>query len=388
MRIAVLAPYFYPAHKAGGPIPGILGALSSLVDEDVEVITSDRDLGDKEPYGAPFVGTTRVGDVDASYLPPLSLATWRRWLDARKRITRADAVYFNSVHSKLFTILPILALATVRYSGVVVLSPRGELAPSALRLGSSRLKKVWIHCLRRLGWYQSIGRRGNVVWLASSEGERADVLEIFPRARVRLSPEQLRPPTPISQAPRAPKTDVLRILSVGRIAPVKGVDDFLRGLQRVTTTVSVDFVGLAEDESFELAMHDLAETLPRNVSVIWSGAIPPDQVATRLRSSDLSVSLTHGENFGHAIGESLQAGCPVMISDQTPWSFVEGEGAGVVLLDAQCREPESVANAIDEFAALRPASWEAMSARAAECGARGLRIEGSVTLLAAIESVG
>jgi glycosyltransferase involved in cell wall biosynthesis len=39
---------------------------------------------------------------------------------------------------------------------------------------------------------------------------------------------------------------------------------------------------------------------------------------------------TRGENFGHVISESLQAGCPVLISDQTPWQGLEEKKAGWV----------------------------------------------------------
>jgi len=37
---------------------------------------------------------------------------------------------------------------------------------------------------------------------------------------------------------------------------------------------------------------------------------------------------TLGENFGHVICEALSAGCPVLISDQTPWRNLQKEGVG------------------------------------------------------------
>ena len=54
-------------------------------------------------------------------------------------------------------------------------------------------------------------------------------------------------------------------------------------------------------------------------------------VEESLQASHLFALLTLGENFGHAIGEALRAGCPVLISDQTPWTDVVATGAGVVL---------------------------------------------------------
>ncbi len=43
------------------------------------------------------------------------------------------------------------------------------------------------------------------------------------------------------------------------------------------------------------------------------------------------ISPTSGENFGHAIIESLSNGVPVIISDRTPWNDVEEFGAGWVI---------------------------------------------------------
>jgi glycosyltransferase involved in cell wall biosynthesis len=40
---------------------------------------------------------------------------------------------------------------------------------------------------------------------------------------------------------------------------------------------------------------------------------------------------TKGENFGHVIYESLSAGTPPLISDETPWRDFEEKGVGWVL---------------------------------------------------------
>ena len=40
---------------------------------------------------------------------------------------------------------------------------------------------------------------------------------------------------------------------------------------------------------------------------------------------------TRGENFGHIIVESLAAGCPVLLSDRTPWTDFDKKGAGWIV---------------------------------------------------------
>ena len=41
-----------------------------------------------------------------------------------------------------------------------------------------------------------------------------------------------------------------------------------------------------------------------------------------------SLLQTQHENFGHSIVESMAAGCPVLISDQTPWRNLAAVKAG------------------------------------------------------------
>lgn len=43
---------------------------------------------------------------------------------------------------------------------------------------------------------------------------------------------------------------------------------------------------------------------------------------------DLLLMPTLGENFGHVIPEALISGCPVLISDRTPWRELESKKAG------------------------------------------------------------
>ena len=67
---------------------------------------------------------------------------------------------------------------------------------------------------------------------------------------------------------------------------------------------------------------------PSNIRAVYKGEVPPDQVKRTLARHDLFFFPTRGENFGHVIFESLAAGVPVLISDQTPWSDVETHEVG------------------------------------------------------------
>jgi len=385
VRIAVLAPYYVPAYKAGGPIPGIRGAVASLTGQDVAVLTSDRDLGDQGSFPAAYRGTVIIDAASVTYLPPLSCRSVRQWWAAMTSVRHSDAAYFNSLMSKPFSALPIVLLALSGYRGRVAISPRNELSMSALTVGRVHQTRAWIGVLRTLRWYRRIGRPGcgNVVWVASSTQERADIVVAFPRAIVIVVPEVLRP-SGVPVAPRPARSQGLRLISVGRIAPVKGTQDLMRALVRLRVPATLDLVGLAEDESYAASVRRVAANLPDHVTVNWVGAVSPEEVEMRLADAHLFVLLTRGENFCHAIGEALRAGCPVVISDQTPWTFVGAEGAGVVLDVRQCQDPDVVGAALEGVAGLSDEPWLAMSRQAG----RSLRMHAAddtrVSLLAAL----
>jgi glycosyltransferase involved in cell wall biosynthesis len=58
---------------------------------------------------------------------------------------------------------------------------------------------------------------------------------------------------------------------------------------------------------------------------------------------------TQHENFGHVIVESWQNGCPVIISDQTPWHSLEKDKLGVELT---LEQQDQFTNYIEQFAAM------------------------------------
>jgi glycosyltransferase involved in cell wall biosynthesis len=79
-------------------------------------------------------------------------------------------------------------------------------------------------------------------------------------------PEVLRP-SGVPVAPRPARSQGLRLISVGRIAPVKGTQDLMRALVRLRVPATLDLVGLAEDESYAASVRRVAANLPDHVTV-------------------------------------------------------------------------------------------------------------------------
>ena len=74
----------------------------------------------------------------------------------------------------------------------------------------------------------------------------------------------------------------------------------------------------------------LVEQLPKNISVSVHDQVPHERVRSVFAEHDLFAFPSLGENFGHVILESLSAGTPVLLSDQTPWLLNAHSGLEVL----------------------------------------------------------
>jgi glycosyltransferase involved in cell wall biosynthesis len=343
-----LAGHYLPGFKYGGPVRTLASVVERLGDEFLfRVVTSDRDLGDREPYpDVPVLEWRPVGKGFAYYLPPAEqgFSGLRRVL----RETPHDLLYLNSLFSPRYTLLPLLLMRLRAVLACpVLLAPRGEFAAGALAVKSSK-KRLFLRAARLTGLYR------NVVWQASSEHEESDIRRVFgARARVRIAPN-LPPPTngPEPLPERAPKqSGRLRAVYLGRVAVNKNLAGALEMLAQVKTDgeVELDVYGPLEDAAYWRRCQALIEALPARVRVRHQGVVEPERVPTILRGYDLLLLPTHGENFGQAIFESLLAGCPVLISDRTPWRGLAEKGVG---WDEPLERPERFAAVIEACVAM------------------------------------
>jgi glycosyltransferase involved in cell wall biosynthesis len=65
------------------------------------------------------------------------------------------------------------------------------------------------------------------------------------------------------------------------------------------------------------------------VQVHYHGACTSEEVAQHIHSAHALLLPSEGENYGHAIVESLSLGRPVIISKNTPWKELAEQKAGM-----------------------------------------------------------
>lgn len=324
-RILLFADWFDPAFKAGGPIRSCVNFVLSMQEVvDIYVYTSDRDLG--ETSTLPSIETSKWLKYGTSaqvfYATPSDLS-WKNILALVQEV-RPDYVYCNSLFSKYFTIYPLLYKRLNKFNGLVVLSPRGMLKPSALMF-KSRKKKVFLSVLNML----RIPER--IVFHATDKVEAECVQEQFGNQTTVIEVGNFPEFISDNDTMLPKETGKLKIVFVGRIHKIKNLLLLLKALQQVEGEVNLDIVGVKEDEAYWQECVDAIKKLPSAISANYLGERPHNEVHKIIRANHVFCLPTQGENFGHAIFESLAEGKPVIISDQTPWKNLETSRSGMDL---------------------------------------------------------
>lgn len=338
MRVLVFAPAFAPGVRSGGPARSVTNLVDQISDDhDVVVVTTDRDHGINEPYPGLGEQPTMRGRAQVYYTNLGSADQMRRTL-ASLRGQPFDLILLNSVWHWKLSILPAMLSQAGVLRGPVVLMPRGELEPGALALKQTK-KRVGGAVLRRL--------YGRVVdaFGSTSASEAEQIARWFPGKTVVLTSN-----TPEAMAFGGPEepSEQLRAVFLSRIHPTKGLLELLRGLSRTTEPIRLVAKGPVESAEYWQRCQQVAATLPPTAEFSYEGMASREEVGECFRNADCMVLLTAGENYGHVIAESLQAGCPVIAAPTTPWTDALRAGGGDVVEDRE--DADEVAAVLDRWA--------------------------------------
>ena len=373
-RVLVVADYYLPGFRAGGPVRAISNTIAGLAARaDFFVITRDHDA-DGSSYDVEPEGWTDQASGSVRYARRLTPGVLRRCVAD----SACDVIWLNSFFSRAS--LGVLALRWMRRIHTpILLAPRGEFAPAALSVKRRRKALAmrllrWSGCLRRIHW------------LASSDVERQEIVDAIGTESITCVSES------VAEVPRgdepwpAKSPRHLKAVFASRIMPTKNLLFLLQVLADCDGDVHLDVIGPIEDREYWARCRAQMARLPANVTVTYAGEIAHGDLQCRLSTYDVMILPTFGENFGHIVVEAWAAGCPVLVSDRTRWRQLTAAGVGWdVPLDRR-----AWAAAIDECLEMDVDAHRAMRRRAREHARRvwreGVSGEGSLFGLIASES--
>lgn len=323
-KILIVCNYYLPGYKAGGGLRTVVHTVERFKDKfDFRVVTLDHD-GDNIPYQSVKTDLwVENNGAQVFYVPKKKIKLSK----LRQLISDADPqiIYINSV----FSILSIYCLTLRKLKLIadipVILAPEGELSDGALQLKATK-KKGFIKFAKAIGLYK------NLIWKVTAEPEKIETErfkgtggEIFiaPNMPSKSIFEQYRQ----EQKP-IKKVGEAKMIFLSRYARKKNFKWLIDNLKKIVGSLEIDVYGPIEDAAYWEETQKSIAKLPSNIKVNYKGELIHEEVLPKIFDYHFFILPTLGENFGHVFIEALAAGCPLVISDRTPWVNLEAQKIG------------------------------------------------------------
>ena len=168
-------------------------------------------------------------------------------------------------------------------------------------------------------------------------------------------PNYLELPPPILK-----NIDQKYFLYVGRLHPIKAIDNLIEALALSYKFLKSEFVlFIVGDKETEYAQNLLDLTIKLNLSdkVQFLGHLENNEKQEIYAHAYFTFLMSHSENFGNVVVESLAQGTPVVASKGTPWQILENKNAGFWIDNS----PQSIAEMIDKILAIDIHNYKEMA---------------------------
>ena len=343
LKLLLFTDWFSPAFKAGGPVRSVVNLVDRFKEEyDMYVFASDRDLKDNNPFDDidSDEWIARYGIHIYYYSPGKMTYTF-----VKSTISEIapDKIYLNSMFSNM--ILPIRA---AYQSGKIILAPRGMLRPSALAV--KPIRKFFYLSLLKLFSVERF-----ITFHSTGVDETKNIKRIFPLATKIIEAPNLPVPVSGSLVEQSKEVGAVKLIFVGRIHPIKNLYVLLAALENVKGNIQLTIVATLEDLAYWEKCRVKIQELQEHIKVNLMIDLPHHKIKQHIEQAHFFVLPTEGENFGHAIFEALAVGCPIIISDQTPWRNLASKKAG---FDLSLQDMNSFSHAIQSCIEMDNVEWQ------------------------------
>lgn len=358
-KILVFCDYYLPGYKSGGGMRTIVNMIDRLNDRfDFWVVTRDHDGKlDRRSYKNVSINSwNSIRHAKVFYLSKENIKISK--LRELILFVKPETIYFNSY----FATLTIYVLLLRRFKLIpnlnMIVAPCGELSDGGLSLNAAK-KKSFTRFAKLSKIYQK------VIWKASSVLEKNEIERIKDKGGKifivpDLSPKTILPDFDQISKPRK-ISGKARLIFLSRFMRKKNFRWLLEHLSGVEGDLEIDIFGPLEDENYWEECRQMIKTLPPNLQIAYKGSIPNEEVGETLLNYQFFILPTLGENFGHVFIEALAAGCPLIISDRTPWSDLKEKEIG---WDLPLEKPEKWLEVLNYCINLDDVSYSKLSSQA------------------------
>lgn len=337
-RILIVMGGYLPGYRSGGPVKSIKNIVDCYGDRyEFGIITMDRDVGDSQPYSSIIRDKwNRVGKAQVLYISPNGFS----FLLLEKISNSFDIVYLCGCYT-VYTRRVLMLKRFKRIKPQVIIALQGSFEDGAFHIHYLK-KRIFVSLYSKLGLFDYVN------WHGSTEKEIENLkLKISAKENKYYIAKNLVDKIDMDELEKEKKVGSLSIVWIARIVSKKNLKGVIETLYRVKSDITFHIYGTIRDREYFNECIRLAENLPNNIQYEYKGELKSEDVIPTLKTYQVFLFETFSENFGHVIPEALAAGCPCIISDQTPWLDFEQRNVGYVY---PLSEIDKFAKAIEKYA--------------------------------------
>ncbi len=341
MKILYPIGTLYPSQN-GGPSNTVYWMAKALVSKGIEVTCISTSLGiDEKNIRLDEWFNTDYGKVlytkDKIHSFPM------KWMiHSLKEIKKHDIIHLTSLFY-LPTI--VLAMICVLLNKKLVWSVRGTLEDSALKISPFK-KKVVLWFLKML--------KKKCVFHSTSPKESFNIIKNLGASTKHIEiPNYIEVPELILTNSKKTK----ELLYIGRLHPIKAIDHLLLALAKsekfkLDETAKLNIAGVGGDDYVDF-LKSIIDRNQLSEKVNFLGQVEKLEKQALLAKSYFTILVSHSENFGNVILESLVQATPVIASTGCPWEELEQNNAGFWIKN----DVNSLCNVIDEILVMDEAKY-------------------------------
>lgn len=351
-KVLAFIDWYKPGFRAGGTITAFSNFVDYLEDDfEFNIITRDQDYCETKSYSTVVSDQwNTISKTNVFYISRAKLNFRRiKQIAANKKY---DYVYVNGIFSLYFSVLPFLIIRNTQH----IVNPHGMLSKQAFSIKSFK-KIIFLKIVNFLKLYSEA-----TFHVANEEEAKAVKKCIKSFKEIKIANQLPRKIKEENAEKIIKNSEILHLVSIARISPEKGTKYIFELLSKIRhSQIIFDLYGPLYDQEYWKECELLIINLPKNITVNYKGSVDGSTINAVLQSYHFLIMPSEGENFGHAILEAFSSGCPVIISDMTPWKSLESKKIG---WDISLNNPQKFIDAIETAAGMNQETYNKWSSSA------------------------
>lgn len=220
---------------------------------------------------------------------------------------KPDIIHVHGIHS-LFT--PQIINLMKKHTVPLIITPHYDFNRH-LTLVGKYFWKLYVPIIRK-----TLERANRVVSVSQFESQKLMKEFAVPKEKISLIPHGVNK-IEITKKPKPKKNDIIRLLYVGYLLKIKGVQYIIRALKELRKMNKKVILTIVGEGPYKTKLMNLSQKLGVQELIIWKSNLSDEELYKTYKQADIFLLVSRSEAYGIVAAEALALGIPTIVSKTT-----------------------------------------------------------------------